>query len=325
MRFKTPKYWQNNNILSYLLLPFSWIYYILHNINYTLQTPKKFDKKVICIGNIIAGGAGKTPVALAVCKLLQKQGLKVAFASKNYTGKNKGPKLINLDQDSAHQVSDEPLMLAKTALSFVSPNRVAAIKLACSSEADIIIVDDGLQNNSFFANIKILVVDSIIQFGNKKLLPAGPLRESIDNLERFDLIFQIGGNKSSVQELAPYQNKLFILNQTYQLPKKLANKYIAFTGMAYPQKFFTALQSLDFNIAKTINFPDHFLYQERDLINLYNIAKKYNAQLITTEKDYVRISSNWQKKISFLRMELNFETPNEEKLAAKRIATLLAR
>ena len=305
MLFKTPKFWQTNNLISCLLTPLSWIYLAAHKINLAFQTPKKFDKKIICVGNIIAGGAGKTPAAIALCLLLQK--LKSpAFVSKNYAGANTAAKLVDPTKDKASEVSDEPLLLAKIAPSFTAKDRIEAISFACNSDADILIIDDGLQNNRFLADIKILVVDNLVQFGNKKLLPAGPLRESMSNINKVDFIFQIGGDKNSIKELTSFKEKIFTLTPNYKITEKPQKKYIAFTGIAYPQKFFNALKQLKLNVIKEIGFPDHYLYQDQDLKKLEILAKKNSAQLITTEKDYVRIPQN-QKDIQTIKMTLKFD------------------
>jgi tetraacyldisaccharide 4'-kinase len=306
MLFKTPKFWQTNSILSYILTPLSWIYIIIHKTNIALQTPKKFNKKIICIGNITVGGSGKTPSAITLCKLLKKMGLNSVFASKNYVGRNTEAKLIDLTKDKAYEVSDEPLLLAKTALSFTAKDRIEAISFACAnSNEDIIIVDDGLQNNRFSADIKILVIDSQIQFGNKKYLPAGPLRESINNINKLDFIFQIGGNKSNIKELSNFKEKIFILTPMYEMIKIPKKKYIAFSGIAYPHKFFNALKQLKINVIREISFPDHYQYRDQDLKKLEVIAKENAAHLITTEKDYIRIPN--QKNIHTLIMTLKFD------------------
>ncbi len=306
MLFKTPKFWQSNNLISQILTPLSWIYLAAHKINLACQTPKKFDKKIICVGNIIAGGAGKTPSAIALCTLLQKLGSNAAFVSKNYVGKNTTAKLVDPAKDKASEISDEPLLLAKTAPSFTAKDRIEAIALACNSKAEILIIDDGLQSNRFSADIKILVVDSLVQFGNQKLIPAGPLRESLSNIGKADLIFQIGGNKNSIKELSNFREKIFILTPAYKITEKPNKKYVAFTGIAYPQKFFNGLNQLKFNAVEEISFPDHYLYNDRDLKKLEILAKENSAQLITTEKDYVRIFPE-QKNIHTLKMILKFD------------------
>lgn len=307
MLFKTPKFWQTNNFISCILTPLSWIYIIAHRANLAFQTPKKFNKKIICIGNITAGGAGKTPSAIALCLLLKKIGSNSAFVSKNYVGRSTEAKLVNYNKDKARDVSDESLLLAKTAPSFTAKDRIEAISFACAnSNTDILIVDDGLQNNRFLADVKILVVDSQIQFGNKKLLPAGPLRESINNISKVDFIFQIGGSKNSIKELTNFRKKIFIVTPTYKIIETPEKKYVAFSGIAYPQKFFNVLKQLKLNAVKEVSFPDHYLYNDQDLKKLETIAKENSAQLITTEKDYVRIPPN-RKDIHTLKMILKFD------------------
>lgn len=308
---KTPKFWQNNNLISMLLTPFSWLYLLGHKINQQRQVPQKFNKKLICIGNITAGGAGKTPLTIAIAKLLQKNNFKIAFASKNYIGSLDYPKMVNRTTDTACQVSDEPLLLAAHASSFVAKHRVEAVRLAAASDAQITLIDDGLQNNCINADVKILVVDAAIKFGNKKLLPAGPLREPLNAISKVDFIVQIGGDKNSIPELVPYQNKLFIANAVYKPNLNLKQKYLAFTGIAYPSKFFNALVSLGLHITKQVSFADHYLYSKQDIAKLNSLAKRNDSILITTEKDYVRINQNWQRNIKTLKMDLWFDDEKE--------------
>ncbi len=307
MIFKTPKFWQNNNFISWCLSPFSLIYLLVHKINFNLQTPQKFNKTIICIGNITAGGAGKTPTAIVVGSLLQNLGYNIAFACKNYVGQNSQPKMIDYIHDIASDVSDEPLLLAKVAPTFAAKHRIEAIKLACANrDVDIVIVDDGLQSNRFVSDIKIMVIDNDLQFGNKKLLPAGPLREPISRSGEYDLILQVGGVKKNITEFQPYQNKLFILTKHLQTPKPIKKQYIAFSGIAYPEKFFKDLEQLKINVIEKISFPDHYLYKNSDLVKLQNLALKLQAQLITTEKDSVRMNTYWKKEVQTIKMTLSF-------------------
>lgn len=302
MQLKTPKFWQKNNLLTLLLTPVSWLYLLFHRVIQFTYSPRKFNKKLICIGNLSVGGAGKTPFAICLAKEMQRAGLRVAFASKNYIGNCSYPKQVAAD-DTAKLVSDEPLLLAKIAPSFVAKSRQQAIELACSSEAEVVIVDDGLQSGKIQYNYKIIVVDSVLGFGNKRLLPAGPLRDSLDCLNDVDLIVQVDGNMDSIPELGKFHNKLCIVKRHFVHNLDFKKNYVAFAGIAYPSKFFDSLKMIGIKVVKTIGFPDHYKYEDGDIEELQRTARQFNAELVTTEKDIVKIN----KDISVLKMMLEFD------------------
>lgn len=305
MLFTTPQFWRHKNLLARCLWPLSWLYYLAHKLNQSLKNPIKFDKKIICIGNIIAGGAGKTPVAIALAKSLQQRGVKVAFAYKNYHASNDLAQQITNDSNVG-EFTDEAILLSKTAPCFVAKQRVDAINLAQQSDCQVIIVDDGLQDSRVDYDIKIAVCDATIGFGNGYLLPAGPLRDRITSLEQVDYIFQIGGKIDTIKQLTPYQDKIVLMNINYPNKPDINQRYVAFAGLAYPEKFFNGLKKLNLSVAEEVTFPDHYLYGSTDLQYLQKLATENNAILITTEKDYVRIKQPFP--LECLKMELKFDT-----------------
>lgn len=302
MKFKTPKFWRSNNLLSIILTPFSWLYLLGHITNQALKRRKNYSKKLICVGNLIAGGSGKTPAAIAIAKLLQEQNIKVAFASKNYNGTFLEAKQVE-KKDVASEVSDEPILLSKIAPSFVAKKREQAIELACQSDAQVIIVDDGFQSENIDFDLKILVVDSSICFGNKKLLPAGPLRDRLAKIGKSDLIIQIDGDKNSLNELKTYKHRIIIAKRVFTNNLDKRAKYLAFSGIAYPEKFFTSMQENGYKLVSTMGYPDHYFYSKEDMKKLHELAANLQARLVTTEKDAVRIKEH----IDVLKMELELQ------------------
>lgn len=301
---KTPKFWNDINILSILLYPMSLLYLLASKLKFKLQTPVKFNKKIICIGNVTVGGAGKTPVAVALGKLLIEHGYKIAYVCKNYSGSLKGSIEVTKNHNS-EEVIDEALLLAKIAKTFVAKDRSAAIASACNEDVDIIICDDGLQNNCFHKDLSILVVDGKTGFGNNLIFPAGPLREHIASaLKRVNVIFVIGKVDSSIQEQLKAKKIFYLTPKFHFVQKNPEEKYIAFAGIAYPEKFFSALESMGVMLVEAISYGDHYQYSEQEIIDLIKKANQANARLITTEKDYARIARKFHQDIDMLKMEI---------------------
>lgn len=305
---KTPRFWNDINILSILLYPVSLLYLLIAKLKFKLQTTVKFNKKIICIGNVTVGGAGKTPIAIALGKLLIKNGYKIAYVCKNYSGSLKGPKEVSKNH-SSEEVIDEALLLAKIAKTFVAKDRSAAIASACKEAVDFIICDDGLQNNCFHKDLSVLVIDGNFGFGNGLIFPSGPLRENISSaLERIDFIFVIGKIHSITQNQIKTK-KIFYLTPKFHLASQHHEaNYVAFAGIAYPQKFFDALKDVGIVPIETISYGDHYQYNEKEIMDLIQKSEQKNARLITTEKDYARIPKKFHRHIDVLKMEINIES-----------------
>ena len=305
--FKTPKFWlKQHSVISLLLWPISIIYYIIASLRYHIQKTHKFKAKIICIGNATIGGSGKTPLAISIGKMLLQSNYKVVFVCKNYNSNITCPTKV-LEKHSPANILDEAKLLAKIAPTYVSQNRLEAINMAEKSKPDFIIVDDGLQNNSFFKNISILVIDKSLELKNKFLFPAGPFRETLStSIKKSDIIIYI--SKLSIDN----NKKSFTATPKFILPKKTYKRYFAFTGIAFPDKFFKSLQELEFNIIKKECFPDHYCYKDNDLEKLLQQAKQNNLRLITTEKDIIKIPIKYQKNIDILQLSL--EIKNQKKL-----------
>ena len=194
MPLKTPKFWGKKNIISFALLPFSFLYFIGMMLDRIFTKSEKISKPVICIGNLIAGGSGKTPVAMAIGKILKEEGLEFAFLSSGYKGK--GSNFISLKEgEHCHQtVGDEPLLLNEISQTYVAKNRLfGAQKIDKIDDIKAIILDDGMQNKSLQKDLTIAVIDGKIALGNELLIPAGPMRQPLNmGLKDADLIVIIG-------------------------------------------------------------------------------------------------------------------------------------
>jgi len=320
LMFNAPSFWKTKNIISLLLYPFSILYLWISKIKYLMQTPNHFGERVICIGNVTVGGSGKTPLAIAVGRMLLRKKNKIAYACKNYGASIKKPTQVTVNHN-ADQIIDEAFLLFDIAPTFVAKERREAVRMA-GDAAKIIISDDGLQNNSFHKDLSILAVPKDIMFGNNFIFPAGPLRESLRAaLKRTDLAVMIDedgdSHLQSRRVIKKYfdQEKIFNVKVKYKLIGSNKKKYIAFCGIAHPDNFFTTLAKQNIKLIDKINYPDHYNYTEKDLQKLFSQAKESKVGLITTEKDFVRLSEEHRKKISYLKME--FEILNEKRFAAQ--------
>ncbi len=291
MRLITPKFWKTRNILSYLLYPISIIYSIISSClscSFQIYQPRA---KIIRIGNITMGGAGKTPVVLSIAKTLSNK--KLAILTRGYKGQLLGPIMVN-EYHNVDEVGDEALLLSKQAPTCVAKDRLKGIKFLENLGYDIIITDDGMQDNRFKSFLTIMVVDGHFGFGNRMIFPAGPLRESIKSgMKKADFAVVIGEGNFDVN--LPTLHAHLISNISLG-----GQKFIAFAGIGNPEKFFLSVEQAGGKIMESIVFADHYQYTEKDIE--YLTSKGY--PLITTEKDYVRIDKKYKDRIQTLPVDL---------------------
>ncbi len=311
---KIPNFWltKSFNVLTLIMLPCSWLYRLLFIIVKNFSSPQKVTAKVICVGNITCGGSGKTPLVQAIARKIQQKNKKVAIVSRGYKGKLTGPIQVNLQKHNAQDVGDEPLLLAQTTNVFIAKNKYQAAKMACDHGAEYIILDDGLQNYTIDKNKIFCVIDSFYQFGNELLIPAGPLRQPIKDLLNKNVNFVIIGDENYKpailnKELVHYAK---VIPNKKDLQKLQEQELLAFSGIAYPDKFFNTLIQSGCNIKRTYAFADHHPYSRHELNKMINEAKQHNWQLVTTEKDYVKIPDDLIANVQKLSIELDINLPN---------------
>ena len=311
---KAPKFWylKKDTFLSRSFYPLSLLFRLGTKFRNVISYTNKFTFPVICIGNIVVGGAGKTPVAIKIGELLKFAGYNPHFISKGYAGVIKKSTLVEA-WHSPKSVGDEPLLLSQIAPTWIGKDRNSSIKLAKKKGADCIIMDDGFQNPTIHKDFSIVVINASQEFGNKRVMPAGPLRESIARgLSRTNLIIVIGEIKNSLQKNIPdhipvIQAK-FKINNENKIFK--GQKITAFAGIAYPEKFFTSLGEQGAKIIKEITYPDHHIYSENDLLSLAEIANKNQSILVSTEKDFVRVPKSYRSLVNTLEGKIYFEKEN---------------
>jgi tetraacyldisaccharide 4'-kinase len=270
--------------------------------------PYKAKIPVICVGNVVAGGSGKTPTALALGAIAIEQGRKVGFVTRGYGGTESGIVRVDVTRHSAAQVGDEALLLARIAPVWVGRDRVAAIREA-EKHSNLIILDDGLQNPNVLPDLSLLVVDGVVGFGNGQVIPAGPLREKLSQaLRRVSAVLIVGD--ASANLLAQLPPQLPVLNAYLQpnMPRGVngQQKYFAFAGIGRPQKFYDVCQAAGLNIVGTQDFADHHAFTFSEIKAVNKTAMSVGATLLTTEKDFVRIPPQFRSQVKTLPVDLVF-------------------
>lgn len=306
---RTPLFWKDKTLLSTVLLPVSALYCIGAGICRSGVSPKKLPVRVICVGNLVVGGAGKTPVALALGAMLKAQGKNVHFLSRGYKGSHSGVTQVDIEKHSAAEVGDEPLLLAEVLPTWVAGDRVAGAEAAVKAGAEIIIMDDGFQNPSLHKDISLLVIHGHYGFGNERIMPAGPLREPITKaMQRASAVVMIGEDEHGVMRYIPEGMKVLKAEiHPMSSAEALKNKHVvAFCGIANPRKFYRTLHRVGAIVRKHVSYPDHYNFKSRDMEFLRERARELDAILVTTEKDFVRLPEDMRAEVSVLPVEAVF-------------------
>jgi len=309
--FRAPQFWNKRQWISYVLLPFSWVWTLVSRWNELRVKPESVSVPVICVGNLVMGGAGKTPTVIALVNLLKKMGYIPHIISRGYGAHIRDTILVDPAKHNYLQVGDEPLLLAQAAPTWAGPNRVSSAKIAISHGASVLVMDDGLQNPSLRKDLSFIVVDSIQGIGNGMVFPAGPLREPIESgVDRAQAMIVIGHEESKF-EFVPRQFSAKIKCLEHELEHDKNKRIVAFAGIGYPDKFKNTLMEKKFEICQFIEFADHYPYTIHDMMKLIKLAEEYDATLLTTTKDWLRIPSHYRDRVESLPIELNFDDPEK--------------
>lgn len=300
---KTPGFWfRPPSLAARLLAPVGALYYRLGQLR--RGKPVRTATPLIVVGNAVAGGAGKTPVVIALAQLLQQRGLRVHLIAKGYGGRLAGPLQVGT-QHTARDVGDEPLLLLRHAPTFIGRDRGAAYALAAQG-ADVVISDDGLQNPHLRGDLSFLVMDGTMGSGNGLLIPAGPLREPLQAaFDRVNAVVQIGGASP------PYGSKPVIMADF--VPHNTAwlrgARVIGFAGIGQPEKFFATLSTSGASIVAAYPYADHHPYSEAEITRLLREADAAEAILVTTAKDAVRLPAGLREQVRVVEGALAWRSP----------------
>jgi tetraacyldisaccharide 4'-kinase len=310
-----PRFWREGpGLIAGLLLPAGAAWDAAGRVRRALARPYHAPVPVICVGNLVAGGAGKTPVALALATHLAAHGIAAQIVTRGYGGRLGGPVPVDPARHDAAAVGDEAVLLAACAPSWVARDRAAGVAAACAAGAGAIVLDDGFQNPTVAKTLALVVVDAAYGFGNGRVMPAGPLRESLRRgLARADAVVlvaaagdaaaalpvAIGGRPQLVPAvLAPVAGERFA-----------SRRLFAFAAIGHPQKFFAALHALGAELVGTRSFADHHPFRAGELAALRRAADRENARLVTTAKDFVRVPPAARDGIEVLEVEIRWPDP----------------
>ena len=313
---RAPEFWARPGILPTLLAPAAAVWGFGARLRRGGK-PTRVGIPVICAGNLVAGGAGKTPTALALGALLKAQGDTPHFLTRGYGGELKGPVQVDPSRHSAVDVGDEALLLAAQGPTWVSHDRVVGARAAEAAGATVIVMDDGFQNPKLAKDLSFIVIDGGYGFGNGRLMPAGPLRERLaDGFARAQAVVLIGEDQRNVAMLL--DGNLPILGaklEPDESARRLAGRTVlAFAGIARPAKFYDTLRRLGCNIALSQDFPDHHPYTPDEIMALCESASSFGALPVTTEKDLVRFPPEARGMVETVRVRLIWD--NQAAVAA---------
>ena len=294
MSLKKPRFWdyKTPNLYAFFLYPLALLIKLF--LYFRLNKLKKFKIKTICVGNIYIGGTGKTSLSIKINKILKEKKIRSCFVKKFYKKQVDEQKLLE---------NNGKLFLAKT--------RIDALNIAENENYDIAILDDGLQDKSINYDISLVCFNTINWIGNGLTIPAGPLRENIKNLKNYSHVF-LNGNLENLdylrQEILKINSKINIHIGKY-LPTNLdqfdkKDRYLVFSGIGNHITFVSMIKNCGLDILKDIEFPDHYNYTNIDIKKILSEAKDLNCKIITTEKDYLRITNMNKDKIGFIKSEI---------------------
>jgi tetraacyldisaccharide 4'-kinase len=314
-------WWRKNGPGARLLAPVAAVYGAVAGARLAFRGWRA-AVPVICIGNLVLGGAGKTPTALAVARLLRAMQQTPVFLTRGYGGRVKGPVMVDALAHRAMDVGDEPLLLAQSAPTIVAHDRVAGAKAAMAAGATIIVMDDGFQNPALHKDASLLVIDATRGVGNGRVFPAGPLRAPLlAQLRRADALVVIGDGTAAAHVIS--------VARGFRIPVFAASlrpdagftaalgtgRVLAFAGIGDPHKFFATLAGAGLNVGETKCFPDHHFYTRAEAEALCAHADAEGLVLVTTEKDMARLARDSEvaalaARAHALPVSLTFEDEN---------------
>jgi tetraacyldisaccharide 4'-kinase len=337
MPIEEPSWWYSGaDARARLLTPVSRIWAAVADRRLARPPLHQSSLPVICIGNFVAGGTGKTPLSMTVAERLKTRGLSPVFLTRGYGGMRKGPAWVQPSIDTAREAGDEPMLLARVASVLISSDRAAGARLieACGPAVDVIVMDDGLQNPSLAKDLRIAVVDGRRGVGNGEVMPAGPLRASLEmQLAQTDaIVINLppggGGDADPDGQVAALRRRFpgpILTARTGPHGDTEAFKLrpvLAFSGIANPQRFYGLLTSLGANLVETRSFPDHHPFTPAEAAELLSSAAMRGAELVTTEKDAVRLIggtgalAELYARAMTLPIRLTFDESDEKQLEA---------
>ncbi|MBM3584031.1 MAG: tetraacyldisaccharide 4'-kinase [Alphaproteobacteria bacterium] len=285
---RAPDFWRHDGAAVRLLAPAAALYAGAGRLRWALTRPWRAPVPVVCVGNVVAGGAGKTPVALALARRLAARGRAVHVLGRGYGGCQRGPLRVDPGRHDARAVGDEALLLARAAPAWIARDRRAGVAAAAAAGAALVILDDGFQDPAVVKDLSLLVIDGGYRFGNGRVIPAGPLREPVARaLARADALVVIDGDGTPAGFAGAVLRAS--IEPAADLDDLAGAPVFAFAGIGRPEKFFAMLRRLGVTLDATRAFPDHHVYTVDQIMTLVEDAARLGARPVTTEKDWVRL------------------------------------
>lgn len=327
MKLNTPRWWYSRDhrhapITRAALKPASWLWAAVTARRIAKTEGVDVGVPVISVGNLTVGGSGKTPVTRELLKLLREMGHNPAALSRGYGGKLEGPVQVDLTVHTAADVGDEPLMLAQDGMAFISRDRVAGAKAAVAAGADVIVLDDGHQNPALKKTLSLIVVDGETRhmewpFGDGSVFPSGPMREPFKaGMARADAVIVL--LPTDLDEADP--ELLDVFGQTPVFTAKLmalesppTGPQVGFAGIAKPWKVERSLVAAGCDLKDFIPLPDHAEISAETFDFIKDRAAVFDAEIVTTEKDWVRLPETWRQSVNFWPLRVNFNNPRDFK------------
>ena len=321
MPIKTPHFWTELSWQSVILFPVSYIWRFGHYAQQKILNTKETEIPVICVGNLTVGGSGKTPVVITLCRFLSGIGKSTSILTRGFGGKEKGPIFVSTNLHESLDVGDEPLMMAHSLDVCVSRNRpLGANHILDKKKYDCIVMDDGLQNPTLKKDLNIAVFDGKFGIGNGFLLPAGPMRQKLEvGIQNIDLVIFNGKDETGLGQKIPPHIPIFTgeLQPDEEIVEKMKNRRVyGFAGIGNPSRFFKTLNNIGTDLVGEAQFADHHPYTDADLTQLYEEAMQSGAELVTTQKDWMRLPTDWRDRVLTVPVRIHFSADDTIKIVS---------
>jgi len=321
MPIKTPHFWTELSWQSVILFPVSYIWRFGHYAQQKILNTKETESPVICVGNLTVGGSGKTPVVITLCRFLSGIGKSTSILTRGFGGKEKGPIFVSTNLHQSLDVGDEPLMMANSLDVCVSRNRpLGANHILDKKKYDCIVMDDGLQNPTLKKDLNIAVFDGKFGIGNGFLLPAGPMRQKLEvGMQNIDLVIFNGKDETGLGQKIPPHIPIFTgeLQPDEEIVEKMKNRRVyGFAGIGNPSRFFKTLNDIGTDLVGEAHFADHHPYTDADLTQLYEEAMQSGAELVTTQKDWMRLPTDWRDRVLTVPVRIHFTADDTIKIVS---------
>ena len=312
---RAPEFWNrpDDTWPARVLAPVACAWAAAGRARRALVRPYRASARVLCVGNLVAGGAGKTPLVLDLVRRILRRGHAAHVLTRGYGGSLAGPVKVDLTGHDAGAVGDEALLLARVAPTWVGSDRAASAKMACADGARVLVMDDGFQNPALVQDAAIVAVDGAAGFGNGRVMPAGPLREPLSGgLARADAVAIFGGDETGAvariravrPDIPVFAARVAPAPDTARLSRRAA---LAFAGIGRPEKFFATARAAGIDVRQTLAFPDHHVFSDPELADIFRRAARLGAMALTTAKDAARLPSWARAQVEVLTTTLAWE------------------